>query len=170
MPIPQNKVDLQQAIKSTYAKLKLDLQDIDPKQSQLQELPGHQKGTMMSPANLVAYLIGWGELVLKWHRQYEAQSAIDFPETGFQWNELGALAQKFYRDHDQKDFPSLLRHLELTVEKILALIDRYDDVVLYGQVFYKSYPLGRMIQLNTSSPYKNARTRIRKWKKEKQQK
>jgi len=168
MPIPQNKSELQAAIKNTYAKLKVDLESIDPLQSQLVEMPGHQKGSKMSPANLVAYLIGWGELVLKWHRQQVAGQAIDFPEKGYQWNELGTLAQKFYRDYEAENFPSLLEHLEKTVMNILELIDRYEDDLLYGQSFYKTYPLGRMIQLNTSSPYKNARARIRKWKKEKQ--
>ena len=43
MPIPQNKSELQAAIKNTYGKLKADLENIDPVQSQLVEMPGHQK-------------------------------------------------------------------------------------------------------------------------------
>ena len=35
---------------------------------------------------------------------------------------------------------------------------------LYEIPWYDKWPKGKMIQLNTSSPYKNARTRVRKWK------
>ncbi|MDH8045884.1 colibactin self-protection protein ClbS, partial [Klebsiella pneumoniae] len=58
-------------------------------------LEGHAKGTTISVANLVSYLIGWGELVLHWHDQEAKGKTIIFPEEGFKWNELGRLAQKF---------------------------------------------------------------------------
>ena len=50
---------------------------------------------MMSIHNLVSYLVGWSSLVLKWNRKSEDKEPIDFPETGYKWNELGRLAQKF---------------------------------------------------------------------------
>jgi len=34
--------------------------------------------------------------------------------------------------------------------------------------WYDKWTFGKMIQLNTSSPFKNAKDRIRKWKKTKQ--
>ena len=49
----------------------------------------------MSVSDLVAYLIGWGELVLKWNEKKEKREKVDFPETGYKWNELGKLAKKF---------------------------------------------------------------------------
>ncbi|MFX4153989.1 ClbS/DfsB family four-helix bundle protein [Aliarcobacter butzleri] len=58
---------------------------------------------------------------------------VDFPETGYKWNQLGKLAQKFYED--------------------------------YKISWHEKWTLGRMIQFNTSSPYANAKARIRKWKK-----
>lgn len=167
MPIPKNKAELIVAIQTNYTKLQEDLADIPVEMTKISELDGHKKNTKMSVANLVAYLIGWGALVLKWQRLHIAEEEIDFPETGFQWNELGLLAQKFYSDYAKEDYPSLLKKLDQTVIQILALIDQLDDKALYAQPWYKDYPLGRMIQLNTSSPYKNARARIRKWKKEK---
>ncbi|WP_207909110.1 ClbS/DfsB family four-helix bundle protein [Pedobacter sp. ok626] len=45
----------------------------------------------MSINNLLAYLIGWGELVLKWNRKKDNNEPVDFPDTGYQWNELGKL-------------------------------------------------------------------------------
>lgn len=51
-------------------------------------------------ANLVAYLVGWNELVLKWLERDAAGLPIDFPETGYKWNELGRLAGRFYQDYE----------------------------------------------------------------------
>ncbi len=51
----------------------------------------------MSPADLVAYLIEWNNLVLKWLDRDDRGEPVDFPGAGFKWNELGLLAQKFYR-------------------------------------------------------------------------
>ncbi|MGD1847912.1 MAG: ClbS/DfsB family four-helix bundle protein [Salibacteraceae bacterium] len=128
---------------------------------------GHAKGTLMSVADLVAYLLGWGALVLKWHHQKEQNEPVDFPETGYKWNELGKLAQKFYADYDHLDYPTLLSQLDAVVQQILELIHKTDNHVLYEQPWYDKWTQGKMIQLNTSSPYKNARSRVRKWKKAK---
>ncbi|KES09456.1 Protein of unknown function (DUF1706), partial [Snodgrassella alvi SCGC AB-598-P14] len=46
-------------------------------------MEGHAKGTMMSAAQLVSYLIGWGELVLSWHKQEQSGQKIAFPEAGY---------------------------------------------------------------------------------------
>ena len=91
---------------------------------------------------------------------------VDFPETGFKWNELGKLAQKFYQDYHNEDFNQLKLKLDYTVDKIIVLINSKSNDQLYGISWYEKYTLGRMIQLNTSSPYANARLRLRKWKKE----
>lgn len=163
MPIPNNKADLIEAIQNNYRKLELDLQSIPEELTRNKELEGHAKGTKMSICDLVAYLVGWGQLVLKWHQSETEHKTINFPETGYQWNELGLLAQKFYRDYKELDYGELQENLKQTVQQILTVIDQTDEETLYQKPFYKHYPLGRMIQLNTSSPYKNARGRVRKW-------
>jgi len=60
-----------------------------------------------------------------------------------------------------KNFVSLVKKYDEVVQKILVLIDSKDNKELYEIPCYKKYPFGRMIQFNTSSPYKNARERIR---------
>lgn len=167
MPIPKSKEELLDAIKLTYLKLQKDLDNIPEELTQAKEMDGHAKGSKMSICNLVSYLIGWGELVLKWNQKDEKGLEIDLPETGFKWNELGRLAQKFYVDYDQLTYPELLRILDDTVNELITLVENKGDNILYGSTWYKQYTLGRMIQLNTSSPYKNARIRVRKWKKNK---
>lgn len=36
----------------------------------------------------------------------------------------------------------------------------------FDRAWYQKWTMGRMIQLNTSSPYDNARKRLRKWKRQ----
>ena len=104
-------------------------------------------------------------MVLKWNHRKENGEKVDFPETGYKWNELGKLAQKFYSDYENLDYSDLLNKLDQTVDKILKLIERNTNKELYENAWYDKWTKGKMIQFNTSSPYKNARSRVRKWKK-----
>lgn len=166
MAIPTNKEELIIAIESNYKKLKAEIDSVPKDLSDVKTLEGHSKETEMSVKNLISYLIGWGELVLKWNSKKELNEIVDLPETGYKWNELGKLAQKFYQDYEHEDFGELKLKLDSTVEKILVLINSKSNDQLYGTSWYEKYTLGRMIQFNTSSPYSNARLRLRKWKKE----
>ena len=96
----------------------------DPREDVCQ-LEGHSKSTLMSINDLVAYLVGWGQLVLKWNDKKSKGLAVDFPETGFKWNELGLLAQKFYKDFEKDDFKTLNTKLDKTTTEILKLIMRH---------------------------------------------
>lgn len=165
MAIPTNKEELQKAINVNYEKLKTELATIPKELSTSKTLEGHSKDTTMSINNIVAYLIGWGELVLKWNDKKDKNENVDFPETGYKWNELGKLAQKFYQDYESYTTGELTTKLDETVSKILDLIHTKSNQELYEIPWYEKWTLGRMIQFNTSSPYANARGRIRKWKK-----
>ncbi|SFW89000.1 ClbS/DfsB family four-helix bundle protein [Chitinophaga sancti] len=168
MGVPTNKTELEKAIRLNYGSLLKELSSITYKEATKKELEGHTKGSLMNVHDLVAYLVGWGELVLKWNRLMDNGEPVDFPETGYKWNELGKLAQKFYIDHAASDYKHLLEKLDATVTEILSLIAGKSNQQLYGTPWYTKWTLGRMIQFNTSSPYANARARIRKWKKSKE--
>jgi hypothetical protein len=167
MAIPKDKKELTEAIADNYKKLANELATIPIDLTETKNLEGHAKGTMMSIKDLVAYLVGWGQLVLKWHDQKSKGLEVDFPETGFKWNELGQLAQKFYQDYEKEDFAALTTQLEQTTQEILKLIESKTNQELYETPWYDKWTLGKMIQLNTSSPFKNAKDSVRKWKKEK---
>jgi hypothetical protein len=166
MAVPASKAELLDAIRSNYTKLMKDLATVPHDRTAEKTLEGHAKGSAMSVHDLVAYLTGWNELVLKWHARRDAGEPVDFPETGYKWNELGALARKFYADYADLPFEELVRRFEAAKDRIVALIERQDDASLYGVPWYEPYTMGRMIQFNTSSPYANARGRLRAWKKE----
>lgn len=163
MAVPAKKQELLAAIETNYARLMLDLARVTPEQSLSKTMEGHAKGTLMSVHDLVSYLVGWNELVLKWCERKDQGLAVDFPETGFKWNELGALAAKFYRDYENLPFAALLLRFEAAKSALVQRIAAHTDAELYSIAWYEKYTLGRMIQFNTSSPYANARGRLRKW-------
>lgn len=166
MAVPTSKEELLAAISLTFDRLFADLVRVPVARAREASLEGHAAGTMMSPADLVAYLIGWNELVLKWLDRDDRGEQVDFPETGFKWNELGQLARKFYDDHQSLDWNDLLARLSEARARLVEAIAARADNELYGQPWYGKWTKGRMIQFNTSSPYANARGRIRKWLKE----
>nr|WP_313634545.1 ClbS/DfsB family four-helix bundle protein [Brevundimonas diminuta] len=134
MAVPQSKTELLSAIEVNFDKLMTDLRAIPLDLADDCGLDGHAAGTRMSIANLVSYLIGWNELVLKWLDRDKAGLAVDFPETGFKWSELGRLAQKFYRDYEALPYPALLQRLEAAKERIVSEIEsRSDDTKPFGR-------------------------------------
>lgn len=66
MGIPQNKTELLLAIETNFSKLFKALQAVPESRVREPTLDGDSKGTTMSVANLLAYLIGWNELLIKW--------------------------------------------------------------------------------------------------------
>jgi hypothetical protein len=161
--VPASKAELLAAIDLTFDKLMVDLARTPLERVDETTLQGHAAGTLMSPADLVAYLIGWNELVLKWLDRDDRGQPVDFPETGFKWNQLGPLAGKFYADYHALDWPQRLERLTLAKARLAETISARSDAELYGRPWYEKWTKGRMIQFNTSSPYANARDRIRKW-------
>lgn len=163
MAVPGSKDELLDAITKTFDRLREDFTRVPKERAREATMQGHVAGEMMSPADLAAYLIGWNELVLKWIDRDDQGEAVDFPETGFRWNELGLLAEKFYADYEPFDWPKRLELLEAAKEKLVSTISMRSNDELYGKGWYGKWTKGRMIQFNTSSPYANARARIRKW-------
>lgn len=51
--------------------------------------------------------------------------------------------------------------LDETASEILDLIEKQSDEVLYHEPWYGKWTMGRMIQFNTSSPFRNAAKRLR---------
>jgi hypothetical protein len=163
MAVPVSKTELLAAISTTFDKLMKDLARVPQDLARQASLEGHVSGTMMSPADLVAYLLGWNELVLKWLDHDDRGEAPDFPETGFKWNQLGLLAQKFYANYQSLDWSELLAGLTEAKTRLVETISARSNDELYGLPWHGKWTKGRMIQFNTSSPYANARGRIRKW-------
>lgn len=163
--VPQNKQELRQAIEQAFDKILLDFSAIPESYSRKIGVEGSVKDTEITVCDTLAYLVGWGKLVLKWYEQKCAGHAVQLPETGYKWNELGKLAEAFYSQYFEWSYSDLIAEFRVTTTQILSLVESLSDEKLYHENWYKEYTLGRMIQFNTSSPMKNMRTKIRKFKK-----
>ena len=163
MAVPTNRSELLEAIGHNYERLRRELDRIRFDAWSTPCLEGHVRGTTITIHDLVAYLLGWNELVLKWHARRQSGEPVDFPETGYKWNQLGPLAQKFYGDYNNIAPEDLLARLDRAKTAIVAIVEQADDKTLYGCLWYDKWTLGRMIQFNTASPYANASGRLRKW-------
>jgi len=166
--IAENRDDLYQAIKMAFDKILEDYSSIPEEYSRITGIEGNVKGTKISVGDTLAYLIGWGRLVLKWHNLKSNDHNIDFPETGYKWSELGRLAQNFQLQRRNWSYSDLIVEFKLTTADILLLVESLDNQSLYGDSWYKKYSLGRMIQFNTYSPMKNMRAKVRRFKRDNQ--
>jgi hypothetical protein len=77
---------------------------------------------------------------------------------------LGKLANKFYADFADIGSEELFKEYESAIQNIVLFLNKESNHKLYECNWYKNYTMGRMVQLNTSSPIKNAILRIRKFK------
>ena len=163
--VPKNKAELQKSITLAFDNILADYSSIPAEFSRKIGVTGNVKGTETSVCDTIAYLIGWGKLVLKWYDLKSKNQAVDFPETGYKWSELGQLAQYFHAQYAEWPYEKLLEEFAVTTMNILALIASLNNNTLYGETWFKKYTLGKMIQFNTSSPMANMRAKVRKFKK-----
>ncbi len=163
--IAENKSELKDGLVNISDKIFEDYKSIPAELSRVCSVEGNVKGTVISICDTLAYLVGWGKLVVKWHLLKSNGKDVDFPETGFNWNQLGALATRFHEEYKDWNLADLIVEYERTINQIISIIDQTSDADLYGKTWYRKYSLGRMIQFNTVSPMKNMRTKIRRFKK-----
>ena len=163
--VPKNKEELQKSISVAFKKILADYSTIPPQISREIGVVGNVKGTEISVSDTISYLIGWGNLVLKWYDLKSKNQPVDFPETGYKWNELGQLAQHFHSEYHDWSYDKLIKEFTTTTDRILILVESLDNQKLYGETWFEKYTLGKMIQFNTSSPMENMRSKVRKFKK-----
>lgn len=163
MPIPASKKELQSVLKTEYEKLVQELLSVPEELLREKTVEGG-----ISVSDIIAYQIGWGELLLGWYTSGKKGKVPPLPHPDFKWNQLGELAKYFHKIHEHSSYKTLLKKFDAVVKKVNAVIDTNTDKQLYTLRVYcwtDKWPLGRWINLNTSSPYKSARAKIRKWKK-----
>lgn len=163
--VPESKDELLTAINSIFPKLMDDYLSIPASMARKCEIEGNVKGTQISVSDTVAYLIGWGNLVLKWHSLKSQGLSVDFPDTGYKWNQLALLAVSFHEQYLDWQYEDLLEVLDSTTNKLILLVESLSNEELYETTWYEKWTLGRMIQFNTSSPMKNMRAKVRRFKK-----
>ncbi|NGX31699.1 MAG: hypothetical protein K940chlam8_01075 [Chlamydiae bacterium] len=152
MPIPKNKQELLDTLKINYEKLKSELIKIPENKVREKTLEGN-----LSVCDLIAYQIGWEKLLLSWYETGKKDQIPMMPKKSYKWNELGKLALCFYAEYQHHTIYQLMTTFEKIFQKILHLVENETNASLYTIGIYNwtgdKWPLGRWINVNTSSPY-----------------
>ncbi|MGY3777743.1 ClbS/DfsB family four-helix bundle protein [Isobaculum melis] len=124
-----------------------------------------------TPAEIIAYQIGWLRLLMKWDADEKAGKEAVMPREGFKWNRLGEMYQIFYQDCEGMSLTDMRKCFKQLEQDCQAWIDGLSDEELFTQGVRQwtgdneSWAMVRWIKINTISPFTNFRTKIRKWKK-----
>ena len=129
-------------------------------------------GVDRTPAQMIAYQLGWMNLIRSWDADELAGRTFAMPAEGVKWNQLGGLYEKFYADHAGKPLSQLCEEFMATVDGVNAwLLNFTDDEVFEprGRKWASSTPsnwsIWKWAHINTVAPFKSFRGKIRKWKK-----
>jgi len=80
-------------------------------------------GVDRTPAQMIAYQLGWLDLIMGWDKDELEGKPVVTPCEGYKWNNLGGLYQSFY---DRFSSYSLVELQDLFNEKVLAFIQWLD--------------------------------------------
>lgn len=125
-----------------------------------------------SPAQMLAYQLGWLKLLQSWERDEEAGLEVVTPHPDFKWNQLGGLYQSFYEDVADLSLEELIAQFQEQVDGVVQQVNHYTDEDLFHSGIRKwasstpsKWPVWKWIHINTVAPFTTFRTKIRKWKK-----
>ncbi|MFV0382001.1 MAG: ClbS/DfsB family four-helix bundle protein [Breznakia sp.] len=129
-------------------------------------------GIDRTPSQMIAYQLGWLNLILNWEKQEQEGKIVITPHPDYKWNNLRKLYESFYKKYEKYSLHELCIIFEDTVQEIVVLIESYTDIELFqseGRKWASStpanWPIWKWIHINTVAPFKSFRSKIRKWEK-----
>jgi len=164
MPLPTSKDELLQTMRTAYERLDSEIACLPQKHERDTSIKGN-----LSCCDLIAYQIGWANLLLAWEAQEKNGTEPEMPSKGFKWNQLGELAKVFYRESEKKSLSDLRKEFAHVFDELVHWIESLSEKELLEphqrQWTGDKWNMIKWIQVNTVAPYKSARTKIRRWKK-----
>ena len=164
----ENKDELKNEINKSFAKYISEF-DIIPeslKDKRVEEVD-------RTPAENLAYQVGWTTLVLKWESDERNGLHVKTPSDDFKWNQLGELYQWFTDTYAYLSLQELKDMLRENINSIYEMIDSLSDEELFEPHMRKwadeatktaVWEVYKFIHVNTVAPFGTFRTKIRKWK------
>ena len=126
-----------------------------------------------SPFQMLAFCIGWMDLVLSWEDEEQRKIKKTTLATEWKWNDLDWLYQSFYNKYNSYSFNELVNIFNQKVVNIIELVNNLSDEDLFedgkknwAKTNGKKFSVCRLVHLNTIANFKNFRSKIRKWKKD----
>lgn len=169
MRIYTSKEELKNEIKKKYEKYITEFDSIPEtlKDKRIKEVD-------RTPAENLAYQVGWTTLLLKWEEDEKNGLQVKTPTDEYKWNELGKLYDYFTASYSHKSLDELKSILDKNINNIYTMIDEYTDEELFKPHMRKraddatktaTWEVYKFIHINTVAPFGTFRTKIRKWKK-----
>ena len=161
MPIARTKQELLDAIETEYRLLKECISSLSPADL---SVPGvcHE----WAAKDVLAHLVGWKKMFLGWYAEGLRGENPPTPAADLKWNQTPLLNDRIYRQWKDRPLRQVLSAFEATYAAMLDLARSLPEETLFRKGLYpwmRVWPLARWIAANTSSHYRWARTRIRKW-------
>ena len=122
----ENKDELKNEINKSFAKYISEFNDI----------PEHLKDKRIdevdrTPAENLAYQVGWTTLVIKWESDERKGIPVKTPSDNFKWNQLGELYQWFTDTYAHLSLQELKDMLNENINSIYEIIDSLSDEELF---------------------------------------
>ena len=86
-----------------------------------------------SPVQMIAYQLGWMNLILLWEEKNKNDETVITPSENYKWNNLGRLYKSFYKKYENYSIKKLIAEFNITVKKITDLIEVYTEKELFEQ-------------------------------------
>jgi len=164
-----NKEELKAEINKAFKKYISEFDDIPEalKDKRVEEVD-------RTPAENLAYQVGWTTLVLKWETDERNGLPVKTPSEDFKWNQLGGLYQWFTDTYAPLSLQELKARLKENMDRLNAMIDAMSEEELFQPHKRKwaddatktaVWEVYKFIHVNTVAPFGTFRTKIRKWKK-----
>ncbi|MCL2065379.1 MAG: ClbS/DfsB family four-helix bundle protein [Candidatus Cloacimonetes bacterium] len=163
----KNKQELIEAINKAHEKFVVEFLEVKN-----EEIHKRIESVEKTPAEMIAYQIGWLNHIMQWEKDELAGKEVITPAPGIKWNEIGKLVQTFYDKHNKGDLKSLLSEFAKTKEEFVDWIETLDEKTLFELnqrkwAYIKAgWPVWKWLHINSVAPFTNFRPQIRKWKKE----
>lgn len=162
----ESKLALKNAIHNGYLSLDIEFDGIQEYQKdiRIQEVD-------RTPAEIIAYQLGWMNLVMGWDRDEKMGRTVNTPAPDYKWNQLGGLYQSFYHTYAHYSLKELRYVFKETEQQWQDWIDTLNEEELFTQGVRHwtgsnpKWAMVKWIHINSVAPFKSFRSKIRKWKK-----
>jgi len=166
----QFKAPLSKKIQAEYNKLLNIVAQIPLKYRRLKKIDG--TGGNVSVADIIAYQIGWGTLLIGWYKAGIKGKKPSMPGEGFSIWDYSGLAQHFYAKYQHDASYKQIKEFHAVVGQILDIVEKehqsgnLDKIGVWPWCTLpsnKQWPLSKWCTVNTTSPYKRAIILTRKF-------
>lgn len=161
-----SKAELVAKIQKTYQLFDKEFDDVAE-----ESINARLQGVDKTPQEMLAYQLGWLNLVMSWEKDERNGKAVIMPSPQYKWNQLGLLYQQFYAEYSGYSLEELRKLFKQSVETWCNWISQLNDDELFMPNMRKwtvtnaNWPMWKWIHINSVAPFMSFRTKLRKWKK-----